>query len=307
VRPVAPWLLALLGVCSAAEGGPRDFIADCAARLTPELTGIKALEEVCPGLRQALNEVAANAPLAVASLDRLTGRSLPEFLFLTAAAKAPAVQPPDPAAVAAILRNLAQSPQAELSWWDRFKAWYLKWLSHPLSRYPGFELPRWLSKLSLPAAVVTALLYTLLGLMVIGVGLIVRNELRAAGILARAARPRRTHGEAFGMAGTVELSLEQVLAAEPMQRPALLFRLLVNELTAQGRLESARGLTHREVAVRARLDDEQERRRFARLSRLAEYQLFGPGALGVDQSRAVLADGQALYLDLRKRPAGLPT
>jgi hypothetical protein len=304
VRRAFPWLLALLGYCAAAQADPRELVNDCIAHLPAGATGIEALEPLCPGLGQAISELSGGATLAAASLKRLDHDGLVMLMSLTAAPTAHSVAPPDPAAVAAILREFTKAPAHQLGWWERFKAWCLKWFAPASRNAPSVRLPAWLSKFSLSQAVATALFYSLLGLLVIAVLWMVRNELRAAGLLGRSrAGPNNTR-PSFAGSVSASLSLERVLKTPLAQRPALLFRLLAGELSRQGRLTAEASLTHREVAARARLDDATEREQLNQLSHLAELQLYGSVAIEPARSEGVLAEGQALYVRLRRRPMG---
>lgn len=300
MRRPFPWLLALLGLCTLAQAGPRELISECELRIPLGVDGIEALEPICPGLSQALSELSGGAPLAAASLKRLNRAALSDFLLLTAAPSAQAAPAPDPAAVHGILQEFGAAPTHQLTWWDRFKAWCLKWLRPANRNSSSLWLPAWLQKLIPPATVAEAVFYTLLGLIVLAVIYLVRIELRAAGFFKGTQATRGNTRPSFSGAVSPGLSLEQVLRCPLAQRPALLFRLLASELTRQGRLERTASLTHREVAERARLDDAAERARLGELSRLAELQLYGSGPIEASRSEPVLADGQALYVRLRR-------
>lgn len=301
MRRPFPWLLALLCLCTLAQAGPRELISECALRVPAGVDGIDALEPLCPGLTQALLELSGGAPLAAASLKQLNRNSLSDFLLLTAAASVQSPAVPDPEHLRGILHEIGAPATHQLTWWDRFKAWCLKWLLPANRNSPSLWLPAWLQKLIPSAAVATAVFYTLLGFIVLGVVYLVHAELRAAGFLKRGqARPVNSR-PSFAGAVNVGLSLEQVMKSPLAQRPMLLFRLLVNELARQGRLDRAASLTHREVAQRARLADAAEREQLAELSRLAEWQLYGRGSIESAHSEPVLAEGQALYVRLRRQ------
>lgn len=302
MRRAFPWLLALFGLCTLAEAGPRELVSDCAVRAPVGVDGIDALEPICPGLTQALAELSGGAPLAAASLKRLNGGSLNDFLQLTAISSTQSATAPDPAAVGGILRGFSVAPTHQVSWWDRFKAWCLRWLVPANRKSPSLWMPEWLQKLIPSAATAEVVFYTLLGLIVLGVIYLVRNELRAAGLFQRAKATRSDLGPSFTGAVSTALSLEQVLKFPLAQRPALLFRLLASELARQGRLDRSASLTHREVAARARLEDARERARLVELSHLAELQLYGGAPIDAARSEPVLAEGQALYVRLRRQP-----
>jgi hypothetical protein len=88
------------------------------------------------------------------------------------------------------------------------------------------------------------------------------------------------------------------------ERPAALLQLLVQALLQSDRLGLERALTFRELSERAKLDDELQRSQFERVARLAERQRYGarsqpPSAGSDEQLRQTLADGLALYAQLR--------
>ncbi len=302
MRRIFPWLVALLGLSGIAQAGSRDLIADCAQRAPAGVAGIEALERLCPGLTQSLAELGQGAPLASGSLKRMTRDSLSEFLQLTAVPVSQPVKLPDPSALGGILHSFGQAPTRHLTWWDRFKAWCLKWLVP--ANGGARTLPAWLTKLTPSAAVAKAAFYTLLGLIVIAVLFMVRNELRAAGLFSRTPTPQDTSRPSFHGDVAVTLSLEQVLKSPLAQRPALLLRLLVGELARQGRLESSASLTHREVFERARLEDTQERQRLEQLSRMAELQMYGGALIEPACTEEVISGAKALYVRLRQQPGG---
>lgn len=305
MRPVVPWLLTLLGLCTAAQAGPRELIDNCARQLPTDLHGLEALEPVCPGLTQALTEASGGAPLAALSLQRLDRAALIALLQVTATSEPVAGKAPDPAAVGAILQEIEQASAKPLTWWDRVKAWWKKWLSGSSAQAAPLQLPAWLTRLSMPAAVIKGLLISLLVLLAAGVAILVRDELRLAGVFSRTKRPTGSATFSFPGVAAGELSLEQVLGSDLAERPALLFRLLVAELVRQGRLAAAGSLTHREVAKRAQLDDAAEREQLTRLSDLAEYQLFGQRPIIFYEDNDALLQGQSLYLRLRRQHSGV--
>jgi hypothetical protein len=304
VRRHFPWLLALLGYCAAAQADPREFVNGCIAHVPAGVTGIEALEPLCPGLRQAISELSGGATLAAASLERLDHDGLVTLMSLTAAPIVHLGARPDPAAVGAILREFVKAPAHQLSWWERFKAWCLKYFAPASRNSPSLRLPAWLSKFSLSPTAAGALFYSLVGLLMIAVLWMVRNELRAAGLLGRSSADRTSTRPSFAGSVSAGLSLERVLKAPLAQRPSMLFRLLAGELARQGRLAAESSLTHREVAERARLDDTKEREQLNQLSRMAELQLYGGVAIEPVRCELVLAEAQALYVELRRRPTG---
>ena len=306
----APILLLLLaGAGAAAHAGPRDVIAQCAAHVQPAhvpaaRVGKHALVPPCPGLADALGALGVGvvAPPATSRVE-LSRQWLDGVLTLTAAARPPALRPPDPSRVAAILRGLGQGPAATPTWWDRVKAWCVRWLLPRTFSAPTGAFARWLAKLTPSMAAAKMLLYALLGLTIIGAAVVIGQAIRAAFRSARSGhvvdRRRRDQPGAAVAPGPASDST-------PAEQPARLFAQLAETLSAQGRLSRARSLIHREVAERAVLADEGLRVALARLAHLAELELFGGAPLTAEQNAEARADGHLLYAGLHARSRAAP-
>ncbi len=307
----APILLLLLaGAGAAARAGPRDVIAQCAAhvaptRAPPAHVGGHPLAKPCPGLTDALGALGVGvvAPPATSRIE-LRRQWLDAVMDLTATARASAVRPPDPAAIPAILRGLSQVPAATPTWWDRFKAWCVKWLLPRTFNAPTGALARWLAKLSPSTAAAKMLLYALLGLTIIGAAAVIGRTIRAAIRSARTGHVGNMSRRDPAWAATTPGPASE---PTPTEQPAQLFAQLAETLSAQGRLSRARGLTHRVVAVRAVLANAGLRAALARLAHLAELDLFGGAPLSAEQNAEARASGRLLYASLHTRGRPAPT
>jgi len=282
--------LALLGTGIAGAQAPAEqVIRDCADRIAPDRTGLPALQQDCAALPAALQSLGLQPLLAAGSAERLDRDSLPQLLGLL---HAPQRTGPDVSALPGILRNLA-SQTAHRSWWQRLEDWVAQHL--PVSRSaPAQWLLRWLQRLQLSPAAARMLFYVLLAGLLLGAAAIVILEVRAT---RPAARGRRAG--APRLAGPVPESpwtLARLQREPPAARPALLFGMLAVKLAAAGRLPADRSLTHRELAARVRLEDPGARALWARLSSLAERQLYAATPILPADAESVLAQAQDLYL-----------
>jgi hypothetical protein len=302
------------GVCLAlllagvATAGPRDIVADCARRVPPGTAGLEALEAECPELRAALDEIGVRPLLSPETRETILASSLAQAVELMAPAASCGRRAPDPASLAAALRSIGAAATPE-GWWERFKAWLLERLARPARAEAKPDWADWLAKrlarLSPSQALLGALYVALLAAVVIAAVLVIINELRAAGVLrARPGpgHPRELRGPWPGAAFAGAPAPDGPRAPE---RARLLLQQVVERLTAAGRLTGERSLTHRELAERARLDDEATRLQLARLAALAERQLFGAASLPDSAVEPVLAGGEALFAALG-RPPGRP-
>jgi hypothetical protein len=120
-------------------------------------------------------------------------------------------------------------------------------------------------------------------------------ELRAAGVFARQ-RPAGSMAPQRRTPSRIEAAAPApALDSAPMpERPAILLRLLVEELSMRGRLRGDRHLTHRELAEQAVLDDAAQRERFSVLAGLAERLLYGPRTRSVEGVENIVNDGRDL-------------
>lgn len=186
---------------------------------------------------------------------------------------------------------------------ERLKAWILARLARQASDQPAAWWTKWLAKLTPSQAVLDTLLVVLLLLVVGGAIAVVIGELRAAGVLARRAAAGATGTRPGAPApGPARLRLADVQAAPPGERARLLLQLVIEVLSASGRLRGAISLTHRELAAQALLDDDPARARLARLAALAERQAYGARDQPEAKLEPELGDGLELYAALADAP-----
>ena len=295
--------LAASAAASLTQASPQDTLAACVPLLPEQSSSIEEFERACPGLHSALVELGAYNLLTASSRAKLARESLRQLADLTVLPESSARRAaPELTTLRTALASVAQ-PAAAQSWWERVKAWVLSVFAQQEQRSGAAPswLSRWLSHLSLSSAVVDVLYFVLLGLVVAAAVGVMGNELRAAGLWPG----RRRRRPALDGTASVELVTPLPLLAElPLAvRPAALLRMLVLALTQSRRLPSARSLTYREIARRARLDAESDRADLLAISALAERQMYGGGLAQEDEIGAALRRGAALLAVLGTAPA----
>jgi hypothetical protein len=269
---------------------------------------MEQLEAQCPGLTKALYDLNLTQQVGEEWRSRLNPLALGQLAELQRYYEGPPrFDAPRVESLAAVVTSLRVQALPQ-TWWDRFKSWLRSLLRQdevPSNADAGW-LERLLSHLKLKPWVAQAIGYTTIGL-VIGLALwIVWRELRFANVLTRR---RRTsgglrRGEWMPPEFAAAVRADDLDRLPLWERPSVLLQLLVQALRRSERLGLERALTFRELAERAKLDDDVQRTRFERIARLAERQRYGfrnqpPTPGSDDQLRESLADGLSLYAQLR--------
>ena len=293
-------LLAVPAAFAQSEGSARQVLDACLGTLDPDVIGLEEIEETCPGIRVALEQLGitdlvADNQLGAMSLDELKGihalveryENEPERAKIGVDTLAP------------VLESLRKPPVPEqsLSWFQRFKRW-LREIFERQEAQSGDEswLTRWLDEHPLPELVRWGLIYGSIALVVLlALGIII-NEVRTA------ARGRRRKAAADA-AGAVDLRGVAGLAALDSDvagdRPSALLRMLVATLVETGRLNGAHSLTHGELAKRARFDDSMQRESFQKVAQLAEREVFSGQDIESSDASEVLHVGRNLDAQLK--------
>lgn len=279
------------------SAAPLKLIRQCAANVPAEISGIKNLDAACPGLEDAIFALTVDRMLYDGWREQLDRNSLTDIAALAGPhGESKRTGGPDAGALPGILKSMAreQAPVAK-SWWEAFKAWLNSWFqSHDPDSLSWLD--RWLEGLRQSASLLSVVLYSLIGLVVIGAGWVVFNELKAAGVIGRG-RGRRAPMNSPGAAAGDAANLN----SEPMtlaERIAALLQLLVRRLMQTGRLKSERSLTHRELVTFSVFDSEAQRAVFAAVAVSAESILYGAHSVAAERLDRVLRDGQLLLSQL---------
>jgi hypothetical protein len=125
---------------------------------------------------------------------------------------------------------------------------------------------------------------------------VIANELRIVW-KGRRKSPRAPAPNQVTGGGALASNLD-IEAAARGDRPSLVFRMLVATLVKTGRLQTERSLTHRELTLRAKFDDSQQRECFNRVAELAERIVYGGDVVSNDDLDYVVQAGRTLNSQL---------
>jgi len=261
------------------------------------------LEQVCPGLAQAVAELPSAGSLSPPLDQQTTPSQLHDLRALLGSYRNPpaGVERFDFAGLSELLaRTLQVEPTPPVSWWQRFKDWLAqklrgngeadyRWLTEFLK---SLDPPEWLADLIVRASVAVILLLALA---------VVVNELRAANLTSWLQRRSRTQRTSRVPAATVaaRLTWKDVTNLPPGQQPAALLRLVLQELIERGLLPDDKSLTNSEMLARLGAAARAHAAPFAELATAADAVLFG--------SRAVVAAQLAPLHHAAQTIVGLPT
>lgn len=267
--------LSIAGPLGAQQLAAQSLISRCAIQADAKLKGISALEQACPGLRNAFDQLRLTALLPPGWQKTLTNGGLADLDVLVRRYAGPsASDPPKTRALRSIAERLVVSSPPP-TWWDRIGTWIRHWTGPLLP-----SITRWLKSVG-PALghPGPAIVYGVFILLVAAVAAALLFELRGAGLLRghrRAARLSRKARIAAGATDSFEAQSQEPDWTQLGGQPARVLRMLVDTLTRAHRLDRERHLTCRELETEARFDNEIERAGFTRVARFAERELYGP-------------------------------
>jgi hypothetical protein len=297
------WLLALV---LTAPGAPLALARDavgaidaCLARLDAGLdVGYARIAERCPDLAPALGS-GAEAPWLPPDWNKpgneLSAAGLAELRTLLTHEPAPrSVHAPRIARLGPLLAGLAAEDHRPRGGWARVKEWLREVLARRRPEESGW-LRRLMRDVSPPQALLRAVSWSALTLVIVLAVGIVANELRIAGLggrrRGRGARATRG-GDGGGPPKRAELA-----GAAPAEQPRLLLELIVARLREQQRVPPPRALTVHELTRVARLAD-AERERFTALTGACEQLRFAAREPSAALLAAALAGGRELLAAL---------
>jgi hypothetical protein len=303
-----------VAVCAAAPGSSsadaaRVAIDSCIKRLNPEIdVGYERIVSRCPDLVRRLDESGwsawlprdwrrADNDLSARGLRELA--NLLDFVSRDPVASAAGAHAPSVDHLPAVLAGLGQGGAAARNgWWARTKAW-LRDVFERREEEDDDWFSRVVGQSGLSQAVIELVSYVALALVVVLAALIVLNELRVEGVLARL-RHRLVTGVPGRLplgaeaAGEGSMTWDDVQQAPAAERPRVLLELIASRLTAAGRLPHSRGLTIRELTHAARLHDEGDRDRLAHLARVSEQMRFSNDRASSEAVASALEGGRRL-------------
>ena len=303
-------VLAAPAVWAQTAGSPADILGNCAGSEDVSAYGLQELEVQCPGIEHALTELGYAPFLSERQLDELSVYGLEELQRLSAryAERPGAARGIGTATLGPILGTLDEQRRAERppNWFERFKRWLRDVLQRQQRETPTW-LTRWLEDVDVSDTVVRVIVYSMI-LLVIGLAIVVIvNELRAAGVFRGGRIKRRTHAAVDVSRAAGDLTLADLDAAAPLDRPSVLLRMLVAALAKRGRLRADRSLTHSELTRRAVLDDDGQRARFGEVTRLGERTLYGNARVSLDEIDRVVQAGRELMAQIAASTAQAAT
>ena len=284
---------------------PLDLVRKCADSAPPTLSGVKALEGVCPGLQVALDGSGLDKILIEGWQEKINAHALAELGGLAERYSRSSWHAPDTASLPKALESLQEQAPKIPSWWQSCKTWLKNWLSRSdsaLASWLNSLLDRWSAQTDVSVTFLRIITYCLTALVVIAAVVIVIREIRALRVGRRARNA--LHGKASN-ATTRENDFEpQLFSGSASDALGVLLRALVKRLLQLGRLRADRSLTHRELVVRSVFDSEEQRAAFAAVAYGAESNFYGPCDRPPDSSDAVKSRGEALLAQLAQLKSG---
>jgi len=287
----------------AAQPDPLAAINSCIARLDPQLdVGYERIAARCPDLASTLEQSGWAAWLPRGwkePRNDLSAGSLAELRASVQRELAPRTPTRmlDVQQLKGVLAQLGDASQERSSLWARFKQWLRSLFTRRDEESDVGGFSRLLDQLGVSDAVIEIITYILFGAVVALAGLIVVNELRAAGLL-RARRPRGVRGDDADVGKEKRPTLHDLEHASLTERPRLLLELIAMKLTDLKRLPPAGAFTVREIARAAQLRGEPDRSRLAELALTAERARFAAGSIEPAAVDKAVAGGRALLTTL---------
>ena len=290
------------------EGSARQVIEECVHALDSDVLGLDDIEETCPDIRVALEDLGLTDLVSDNQLSVLNRDGLESLRALVSRYEnEPEREAVGTGSLAPVLDSLRKPPVVEKSpsWFERFQRWLRELLEKKQSQSDadtGSWLSRWLDEHPLPELVRWGLIYGSLALVVLLALTIVTNEVRVA---VRGRHRKSALGtmsaDVPGAAGFASLDLD--LRGE---RPSALLRMLIATLVKTGRLNGAQSLTHRELTNRARFDDSTQRESFQKIAQLAEREIFsGQDVASDDLGEALRAFAETENVNTAAEPVAL--
>jgi hypothetical protein len=282
---------------------PLAFIEGCLTRLDPQVDiGYERIAARCPDLTSALEKSGWAAWLPRGwkePRNDLSAGSLAELRATVQRELTPrtATRTLEVQRLKGVLAGLGEASQETSSLWSRFKQWLRSLFERRDEESDVGGFSRMLDQLGVSDTVLELITYVLLGGVVALAGLIVYNELRAAGVLRGRARSAGDDDPSLGKERR-RPTLRDVEQAELRERPRLLLELIAAKLTDLKRLPPAGAFTVREITRVARLREEPDRSRLSELALTAERARFAAGTIEPTAVDTAVAHGRALLTSL---------
>jgi hypothetical protein len=303
MRPLAilPCFCLLLFAAALPPAARADVLVEldaCASVLEPDIdVGFERIAARCPELARDLtvSDWAAWLPQDWAAADSYLSapglRALHRLVVRERALRGPAWRP-DVAELRPILARLAAPDAAAPGWWARFQNWLRARLAQSEEDSQTSGWGGYIGRLPLSQTLLAAVSYTTLACVVLLAGFIVVNEYRVSGRRRRA--PRAPSANAACPGAVAPLDWEDIERAALPERPRMLLTLIAARLTAVRRLPAAAGLTARELARAAQLEDAADQERLIEVALASERLRFSDEEPETASLSAVLQRGREL-------------
>jgi hypothetical protein len=155
-------------------------------------------------------------------------------------------------------------------------------------------------------AIVEVISYIALGAMVVLSGVVVLNELRAAGLLGRRGKSTQDEGAAHVATARPAPVFSEIERAPLSDRPRMLVELISAKLTSLKRLPPASAFTVRELTKSAELPSEEDRRRLTNVALAAERQRYAAEGVPSAVLESAFEQGRELLKSLESLRASEP-
>ncbi len=267
-------------------------IDGCLQRLSPQ-SGHEEMAVRCPDLIPRLQASDSAAWLPAdwsgpgSDLSAAGLRELRHSIAYQLSLHAPS-QPPDRAALEAILAELGPLEPTNTGPWARFTTWLREALERRDPSSAHWSGPR----LSPSQAVIDLICYACLAAVVATAIAVIVNELRVAG--AFAPRRQRNAGEQRAHAAPPTSYWSTIQSASPPERPRLLLELISARLIELNRLPPASGFTVRELLQAVRSVRGEDRSLLADVALAAERVRFSGDPLPPASLEAIVERGRRL-------------
>jgi hypothetical protein len=318
----APLALLWSGGATAADAArsPDDVLVallnDCAARLDRDRDiGYGRVALRCPGLAPVITGSDRAAWLPSSWQERsneLSAGGLRELARLVREESMRSVTSSGPTAesLATVLRQVSANPDDDSGLWARTMSWIRALLARQRAgaAEEDFGIADWLRSRGVGASAWAVLTYALFSVL-IGIAIfVIATELRAAGVLRRTARG--ANRESRSPRASVPLRLEDLASLPLLERPALLLRLILEALSAAGRMRGHTSghasRTRNEILRDVRLDRAAQRDSLAALARRTEQLRYAAVPPAPPEIEASVADGSTLLRELIAAPERTP-
>jgi len=291
-----------LWACNAFSQAPAsvdasEIVSNCASRATE--TGLEALEKSCPGVTDALKEFGVLQLLSKEQTEQLTAEGLSQLESLHedySVAQPSGAHQVATQSLQSILSKLQKERPREQaqSWFQRLITWLRGFQNRSARRDSS-----WLQKFDPSERALQITRWTLIAIVILLALGVVLNELRVAGIL----RKRRSHELSslpLGAAVATPALAAKLEDAQLLERPSILLRMIVSELTRGGQLRTERSLTHRELSEQARFATDTQHETFRRLAGLSESLLYGARPISAERINETVNEGLNLHRDVAR-------